>query len=258
MDQDSTTAFARALMQPEMPCPGGLVTWNGSDPARRFAVYRNNVVVSLLEATSGAFPVVLALVGEDFFRAMARAYILQRPPRSPVMSLYGQDFPDFIASFPPAAGLPYLADVARLEAARIRAHHAADAVPAGPAEFAAIPANHLNGLRILPHPSAVLLSSPHAVVSLWSAHQGALAIETVDPALPEDALVIRPDLDVHVIGLRPGEKLFLDALVSGQTLEIASEMAIAAAPGLDLPRALHVLVTSGFVARLVLPEGDAP
>ena len=44
------TAFAAALLDPGLPPPEGLITWNGSDPVRRFAVYRNNVIVSLVDA----------------------------------------------------------------------------------------------------------------------------------------------------------------------------------------------------------------
>ncbi|MBP8278840.1 MAG: putative DNA-binding domain-containing protein, partial [Propionivibrio sp.] len=39
------TTFAAALLDPDLAPPNGLIAWNGSDPARRFAVYRNNVVV---------------------------------------------------------------------------------------------------------------------------------------------------------------------------------------------------------------------
>mgnify|MGYP001390820627 CR=1 FL=1 len=42
--------FAAALLDAERAVPSGLVAWNGSDPARRFAIYRNNVVVSLVDA----------------------------------------------------------------------------------------------------------------------------------------------------------------------------------------------------------------
>ncbi|MBL8587921.1 MAG: putative DNA-binding domain-containing protein, partial [Methylobacteriaceae bacterium] len=109
-------AFAAALLSPGAPAPPGLTTWNGSDPARRFAVYRNNVVVSLIEALSGAFPVTRELVGEEFFRAMAREFALGHPPRSPVMARFGEELPGFIAAFAPARELPWLADVAALEA----------------------------------------------------------------------------------------------------------------------------------------------
>ena len=67
--------WAAALLDPERPAPPGLRAWNGSDPARRFAVHRNNVVASLVSALADGFPVVQALVGEEFFRAMAAVFV---------------------------------------------------------------------------------------------------------------------------------------------------------------------------------------
>ena len=60
---------------------------------------------------------VRLLVGEEFFRAMAQIHVRAHRPRSPLMFEYGDELPDFIAGFPPAADVPYLADVARLEIA---------------------------------------------------------------------------------------------------------------------------------------------
>lgn len=40
----------QALLEPHSPPPVGLTVWNGSDPAVRFAVYRNNIMASLTEA----------------------------------------------------------------------------------------------------------------------------------------------------------------------------------------------------------------
>ena len=70
----SQAAFAAALLYPARPCPPGLHAWNGSDPAARLAVYRNNVVSSLIDALADTFPVVQQLVGEEFFRAMAGVF----------------------------------------------------------------------------------------------------------------------------------------------------------------------------------------
>ncbi len=125
----SEATFSAALLDPARPCPAGLVAWNGSDPAPRLAVYRNNVVASLIDALATTFPVVHQLVGTDFFRAMAAVFVRQAPPSSPVLARYGDGFAAFVRHFGPAAGLPYLADVACLEFARVRAYHAADATP---------------------------------------------------------------------------------------------------------------------------------
>nr|BFE90967.1 hypothetical protein GCM10020185_15030 [Pseudomonas brassicacearum subsp. brassicacearum] len=59
--------FAAALLDPRKACPPGLVSANGADPQSRFAVYRNNVLSSLINALADNYPVVTQLVGEEFF-----------------------------------------------------------------------------------------------------------------------------------------------------------------------------------------------
>jgi len=87
--------------------------------------------VCLIGALADTFPVTRELVGAPFFDAMARCFIDAEPPRSPVLTEHGDTFPEFVSAFPPAAGLPYLPDLARLELARVRAYHAADATALG-------------------------------------------------------------------------------------------------------------------------------
>src|SRR5712692_6385907 len=147
------TSFANALLNADQPIPRGITAHNATVPARRFAVYRNNVVVGLVKALKSRFPVVEKIVGEEFFAAMARVFVVERPPRSPVLAMYGDEFATFIAAFEPARELAYLADVARLEAARTRAYHAADATPVDAGQFAALDANTIAGIRIEMHPS---------------------------------------------------------------------------------------------------------
>src|SRR4051812_40516028 len=132
----SESAFVRALVDPASPAPAGLTTSRGTADARRFAVYRNNVVAGLGKALESRFPVALRLVGEEFFRGMARAFIADHRPRSPLLAEYGDELPAFIEAFDAAASVPYLADIARLEIAWGRAYHAADATPVAVASFA--------------------------------------------------------------------------------------------------------------------------
>ena len=91
--------FAASVLDPALPMPDGLVGPDGEPDPKRFAVYRNNVRVSLIEALEDAFPAVHRIVGVDFFRAMARGYVMVQPPRSPIMLDYGAGFPDFIRGF---------------------------------------------------------------------------------------------------------------------------------------------------------------
>jgi hypothetical protein len=91
--------FARSLLKADLPPPSVIRSSDGADPERRFAVYRNNVVVGLVRALEARFPVVLRLVGEEFFRAMAQVYVTHDPPRSPILFRYGSTFPDSSPAF---------------------------------------------------------------------------------------------------------------------------------------------------------------
>src|SRR5260370_38424589 len=131
------TSFADALLNGDGRIPRGVTAHNAAVPARRFAVYRNNVVVGLGKALKSRFPAVEKIVGKEFFAAMARVFVTEQPPRSPLLATYADDFPAFIAAFEPARDLPYLADVARLEAARTPSSPPADAPPPAGAPFSA-------------------------------------------------------------------------------------------------------------------------
>jgi hypothetical protein len=242
-------AFARALLDPTQPCPTGLRAWNGSDPSRRFAVYRNNVVTSLVDALAESFPVVPELVGSGFFAAMARVYATRHPPTDPVLARYGGEFPEFIEQFEPAQRVPYLADVARLERLRVLAFHAADA----PALSAAHIGRQLSAPQGLGasmpslHPSVAVLASAYAVVSLWGAHQGAGELSRVDAMHPECALVLRQDDEVLVIGIAPETAAFVRQLQGGATLAEAVSAAAAFGGGFDLSGSLALLIRHGAI-----------
>lgn len=238
------TAFALPLLQPELPCPSGLTTWNQSDPAKRYAVYRNNVTVSLIDALADTYPVVQQLVGEDFFRAMARLYAQAHPPQSRVMAFYGQGFADFIADFAPAASVPYLADVARLEMAYVRAYHAADAVALETAHLQALLADpqQLESLRVAMHPSVYIVRAPYAIVAIWAAHQTDDQTQDWAADVPQNALVFRSGLSVQVQAITNGPADFFAALQQGTTLLHAAQVAAAHDPSFDLTHALALLL----------------
>ncbi len=251
--------FAEALLDPACPCPPGLTTWNGSDPERRFAVYRNNVIVSLVDALADTFAVTQELVGEDFFRAMARVFAYAYPPKSRFLAFYGEAFPDFVERFPPAAGVSYLADVARLELLRVRAYHAADVAPVPISQFADALADEaaLPSLRFTLHPSVGVLDSEAAVVSLWGAHQGAGDIAQVVPDVSETALIVRAGLDVEVINIPHSSGAFIRALVEGTNFGDAVGIAGALDPDFDPAKPLGLLIQKAAITALHSSRGTS-
>ncbi|KAE9640619.1 DUF2063 domain-containing protein [Pseudomonas sp. PB106] len=244
----SQAAFAAALLDVHSPCPEGLCSANGADPASRFAVYRNNVQSSLINALAESYPVVLQLVGEAFFGAMAAMFVQAQPPQSPLMSRYGQDFADFIAAFKPASSVPYLADVARLEQLRTRAYHAADASPVRPEEITAALAHPqtLSTLSVELHPSVHLLDSTWPVVAIWAAHQRQNSLAGIDLQQGQQALVLRNHLDVEVFAIEPGASVFIRHLSEGQSLLLAAE----SSPPFDLAQTLGLMIAHNAICDL--------
>jgi len=254
-------SFAGALLDPNRGIPGGLTAYNAPVPARRYAVYRNNVVAGLVQALRRRFPAVEKIVGEEFFAAMARAFVVQRPPRTPLLATYGDEFAAFIAAFEPARELAYLADVARLEAARTRVYHAADAVPVDASRFAALDAGTIEGVRIAIHPAVEIVRSQYPIVTIWAMNAGERELAAIEDWRGEDALVARPRLEVEVRALPPGGAAFLLALAEGRPLGHAVEIAYADDSMFDPTSNLAALIGGGLARDIVVAEmrqGELP
>lgn len=247
--------FAAAVLDPAMPVPAGILSARGVADPLRFAIYRNTVHVGLVDALARAFPVVRALVGDAFFRAMARVHVAACKPASPVLLHYGDAFPGFVEGFAPAAGLPYLADVARLERARHEAYHAAEATPLAAAAVAGERPDRLAGARFEPHPAVRLVASAYAVGSIWAAHQAGPAMARVDAGRVETVLVTRPDAAVHTTILPACDLPFVRHLLAGEPLAVAAGRA-GADDGFDAGRALAGLLALGALGAFHPSTGE--
>jgi hypothetical protein len=241
-------AFLQALSDPARPIPEQTKGRDGRPDARRFAVYRNNVAVGLIGAIEARYPVVRRLVGDDFFRAMARAFIAGEKPRTPVLIHYGAGFPDFVAGFEPAREIVYLADVARLENAWVEAYHAAEAPALALGGIGGIEPEDFGALRFSAHPAARLLRFSHPAASIWAAHQGEGEPRPPQVWRAEEALVTRPEADVLVRVLPAGGYEFARALFAGASLAEAAETS--AGEGFDPGAHLIGLIEAGAFQSL--------
>jgi hypothetical protein len=242
-------AFVRALLDPELPLPNDLESPGGFPPERRFAVYRNNVCVGLVDALAERFPICVQLVGDEFFRAMAQCYVRAFPPRSPMLFEYGDGFATFVSEFEPARELPYLPEVARLEYAVGAAYHAADAAPLPLDLIRALPLDRLESATAALHPSTHVIASKHPIVSIWRRHMSDEKMRPLELDRGEEALVVRPELAIIVTALPAGGSAFVDALRRGRTFGEAVNAASGVAAEFKLTDCLReLLVAEAFVA----------
>jgi hypothetical protein len=218
--------FADALLQEgalddDFICPDGL------SPDVRLDVYRNNVYVALSDLLDARFPVVRRVVGEQFFAFLTHAFIGEFPPASPILAAYGAKLPEFVAQFEPAAELPYLPDLARLEWLIFRARQAPDFSPLEVSALQGVPEDQLSTLRLSLDPSLGLLESAWPVGEIFDAHhQSVSEPRSVNLGNGGVRIEIRRVQGVVVGNVLPaGVFRFRRLLQEGHSLEAASETA---------------------------------
>jgi putative DNA-binding protein len=225
--------------------PGGL------DPEDRLLVYRNNMFGSLTRALQGVYPVTQRLVGEGFFKYACTQYIGQHPPSSGDVDWYGQEFAEFMRTFPPAAGLVYLPDIARLEWACHRVFFEADHGPLPLERLADVPAADYGDLKFRLHPATRLIHSDYPIHRIWEVNQaGYEGSQTVDLDMGGiDLLVKRPGHSAELEPLSCGQWAFLSAIAAGRTLGEASEATLEREADFDFAVSLR-----RFIAERVLVD----
>ncbi len=221
---------------------------------RRLQVYRNNAFVSLTEALRDVYPVIERLLGEEFFRQAARAYIRRYPSRSGNLHDFGKQFARFLTSCPGVRRLHYVPDVARLEWAYHEVFHASEAPAFDVVRLAAFPEQEYKRFRFYLQPASRLLSSPYPILRIWQVNQDDYAgDQQVD--LDEGGvrlLLIRRALEIEIETLSAGEFMLLRALKDRRRFAEACGQALAVEPDIDLSALLQKLVINGTVVEVSL------
>jgi len=238
--RDTQSRIANAVLDGNLDAVAALVRHDRLPQAERLRVYHNHTLTSLATALGDNFPVVRRLVGDEFFRATAKRFVAEQPPRDPCLSAYGAGFGDFLARFEPVRALPYLPDVARLEWTRIEIDFAAETPALDLALLAARPEAEQRRLALALRPSAALLASPYPVDRIWLANQEA-EVPAVDlKSGPVRLLIRRNPEGIRFEHLAIGPFAFFGAAARGATLQEAAEAAFATDPEFDLVSALSL------------------
>ncbi len=245
--------FATALTRLNLPAPSCVTNPSGRPSQRRFSIYRNNVLRGLIETLKDMFPATHRIVGEEFFEAMARDYAIAEPPATPVLLEYGGGFAGFVETFEPAASLPYLGDVCRIERAWLEAYHAPEGCILTADELRAVQACDASQCRFRIHPSARLLSSRYPALTIWRTNiDGETPIPVDIQGGGEHVLVVRPTVDVEVRALTHAEMKFIKALFRQQSLLEAAIEALSLDSEFALSPSLKNLIESGVLVGFVV------
>jgi len=167
-------------------------------------------------------------------------------PEDPTLLRYGSGFADFLARFEPAAELPYLRGVARLDRYWTEAHAAPDAGALDASAVARLAPEALAETVLHPHPAARWAwFADGPIYTIWSRNRAESALAADLDWQPEGALLVRPRDAVEWIALDAPGCAFLDACAAGATLGEAAQAALQAQGDTDLARLLAILLKAG-------------
>ncbi|GGO85749.1 DUF2063 domain-containing protein [Marinobacterium nitratireducens] len=248
-------AFAEDLWGSDLKHLQGLIPDGRLPAVRLLQVYRNNFRISLTEALEAVYPVMQRLVGEDFFRYLIDRYLRNHPPTCGDLTQFGDRMAAFVAGFQPAAGLPYLADIARLEWACHEVFHAPDDATVDLDALSQMPAEDLAGLRFHLGAACRLLMSDFPVYRIWQSNQaGGDEPTTIDlDRGGETVLVLRPQWTVQLWALQAPAGRLLASLCRGEPLGEAVDQALMLDGTFDLQSLLSRYLAGG----VLIPQFDS-
>jgi Putative DNA-binding domain len=211
-------------------------------------LHRDTVLGALTTSLQLSFPTVDQLVGRAFFDQAALVFVERAPPQAANLSAYGEGLPDFLAAYEPAAALPYLADVARLDWLIANTH-------LGPDETRRrdLPIDAFSSLSVPAGLSVLALDHPATEIR-DTLEDGDLALLGTIDMTPRRRFVAvwRRGETAVSRGLAPPAGLFLAALLNGRDGDDALSAALAAASEADVLSAIQSDIFAASFARLTL------
>jgi hypothetical protein len=252
--------FALALLAPEPAAAPGL-TPEIAALARQpgFAVYRNTLMKGCIDALQANYPSVARLVGDEWFRAAAAIFAREHLPAQATLLSYGEAFAEFLARFAPAAELPYLPGVARLDRFWTESHAAADESALAPTVLAGLARGALVTTVLHPHAAARWAwFTDQPIYTIWQRNREAPDDEREIEWQGEGALLARPRDVVRWTKLDAAGCAFLDACAAGRSLAEAAGEALEAQADTDLARLIKTLLEAGAFGRMSRLRNGAP
>jgi hypothetical protein len=160
----------------------------------RLGIYYNNTLLGLTDILIATYPILQKIVGESFFRTIARFYIETNSQNTGNRHAYGVGLASFLRSYEPAASWPYLPDIAAIEWAYFQASIANDAPALDFSELTDLISEH-PGFIVLLHPGVHYIELNFNALEIWQEHQRD-EIETIKlQESPQTVLIWRDQKD---------------------------------------------------------------
>lgn len=244
--QNIQSEFADLLLSNDV------ITTDWFRPQQNMRIYRNNVTTTLVNTLLNTYPLVMRLVGEDFFRITAKEYIKHYPSCSSNLHAYGQYFSDFLATYPPVKSLTYLAEIADFEWRCHLLQFAADHTFFDIKRLEMITPEQYDHLHFMLHPASHIMQFHYPLLRIIDLCKGETD-ETIDiTAGGIHLLIIRRDYEIKLAPLTKAEYTFLTSLEEGLCLSDALNVTLAIDPDFKLDEKLPAWIQDKTIVDVYL------
>jgi len=216
-------------------------------PGESVRIYSNNYYLSLTEALKITYPTLIKLVGDDFFKYLARKFIEQYPHDSGDLTMFGKELDKFITNSADCAKLPYLADVARLEWALEMSYHALDIKSQQLEPLYSLQEKDYGKLKFTLSPGVYIIKSKYPIFDIWQ-FDGKSELDLDQTG--QNVLVWKQDFEVMA-------EIIDDNLIEFlQNLKIAKnlEQAFTGLDNFDLSGNLNMLINKKIIDSVYLEQ----
>ncbi|HEX4300425.1 MAG TPA: DNA-binding domain-containing protein [Gammaproteobacteria bacterium] len=208
--------FQGCMLRNDLDMAGQVVGDERADAAERVRIYVEGYRLRLLEILQDNFTGLHALLGDEQFDTLSRAYIDAHPSTHASVRWFSRHLESFLRSTPPFDAHAYLAEMAAFEWAQGLVFDATDAAVMGMQDLASLPPESWAGLRLKFGAAMQRLDCGWNVPTAWTRLEAG-----EDPGLEAEAgsrpwLLWRADLTTHWRSLTEDEAWALDAAKDGK------------------------------------------
>ena len=196
------------------------------------------------------FLICQRLLSAAEFRSACDAYILSAPPSAIDPMLYAKGFAEFLEGFNTEQDWPHLTDVAMLDYGCFQARQAIDAGSINSKLFTEMSPEQLANRKIQLHPACFWMTSSFAIYDVWHRYNTSLPTKLGNTLIPQEVVILRPQLKVEVHKVDLGFVKTLDALDGGETLNQALLKGSLADPQFNAVAAIQFLIQNNLIVSL--------
>lgn len=242
-------SFARALLELEQQEAVAGLFKPVPDLTQRLTMYRGNLTAICINTLMQAYPILLQLVGQDYFEQMAKAYARSFPAQTGNLAEFGQDLAHLLQDRAEISTYPYLPDIARLEWLLHRTYYAKERtvldLPALARQAQVYGADPMT-LSLGWQDYAELVSSDFAVASIWQSLQNQDDLSACKWQQAEFVLIYRDNWQSQLQILSQADYAALHVLRQGQPIGTALEAALNLDAGFDIGGQLQAWFAAGL------------